>query len=77
MLQVGLLAYLVTGAATTSSYFDLTYQLMAVCVLLKTIWQRQQDSASTLEANNPSRLRMQGGAPSPALPGIVVARRLR
>lgn len=46
MLQVGLLAYLVTGAATTSSYFDLSYQIMAMCVLLKTIWLGQQATAS-------------------------------
>jgi probable O-glycosylation ligase (exosortase A-associated) len=37
MLQVSLLAYFVAGAATTSSYFDLSWQLMAMCVLLKLI----------------------------------------
>lgn len=34
MLQVGLLAFMTAGLATTSSYFDLSYQLMAMCGLL-------------------------------------------
>lgn len=34
MLQVSLLAFMTAGAATTSSYFDLSYQLMAMCTLL-------------------------------------------
>ena len=37
MLQVSLLAFAVAGLATTSSYFDLSYQLMAMCALLATI----------------------------------------
>ncbi|MEY2116024.1 MULTISPECIES: putative O-glycosylation ligase, exosortase A system-associated [Rhodanobacter] len=35
MLQISLLAFMVAGLATTSSYFDLSYQLMAMCALLK------------------------------------------
>ncbi|AGG90143.1 MULTISPECIES: putative O-glycosylation ligase, exosortase A system-associated [Rhodanobacter] len=35
MLQVSLLAFMTAGLATTSSYFDLSYQLMAMCALLK------------------------------------------
>lgn len=35
MLQVTLVAYMVAESAGTLSYFDLIYQLMAVCVLLK------------------------------------------
>lgn len=35
MFQVSLLAFMTAGLATTSSYFDLSYQLMALCVLLK------------------------------------------
>lgn len=77
MLQVALLAYLVTGAATTSSYFDLSYQLMAICTLLKIIWQRQQEVSSTRESGNPGHLQMRAGSRSSALPGVVVARRLR
>ena len=34
MLQVSLLAYMVGGAADTSSYFDIAYQMMAMCALL-------------------------------------------
>lgn len=34
MLQVSLLAFMTAGAASTSSYFDLSYQLMAMCTLL-------------------------------------------
>ena len=37
MLQVSLVAFMTAGLATTSSYFDLSYQLMAMCVLLPTI----------------------------------------
>lgn len=35
MFQVSLLAFITAGLATTSSYFDLSYQLMAMCALLK------------------------------------------
>ncbi len=35
MLQISVLAFMVAGLATTSSYFDLSYQLMAMCALLK------------------------------------------
>lgn len=34
MTQVGLLGFMTAGFATTLSYFDLTYQIMAMCVLL-------------------------------------------
>lgn len=34
MLQVALLAYMAAGAASAITYFDLTYQLMAMCALL-------------------------------------------
>lgn len=34
MLQVSLLAFMTAGAASTSSYFDFSYQLMAMCTLL-------------------------------------------
>lgn len=35
MLQVALVAYLAAGAFLPMTYFDLTYQLMALCVLLE------------------------------------------
>lgn len=37
MLQVSLLAFMTAGLATTSSYFDLSYQIMALCALLPVI----------------------------------------
>jgi probable O-glycosylation ligase (exosortase A-associated) len=40
MLQVSLLAFAVAGLATTSSYFDLSYQLMALCLILRLIAER-------------------------------------
>lgn len=40
MLQVSLLAFVVAGLATTSSYFDLSYQLMALCLILRLIAER-------------------------------------
>jgi len=43
MLQVSLLAFVVAGLATTSSYFDLTYQLMALCMLLRVIVERSDE----------------------------------
>lgn len=39
MLQVSLLAFMTAGLATTSTYFDLSYQIMAMCVLLKEIME--------------------------------------
>jgi probable O-glycosylation ligase (exosortase A-associated) len=37
MMQVSLLAFMTAGLATTSTYFDLSFQLMAMCVLLRSI----------------------------------------
>lgn len=34
MFQVSLLAYMTAGLATTSSYFDMSYQIMAMCAIL-------------------------------------------
>ncbi|MFC5582149.1 putative O-glycosylation ligase, exosortase A system-associated [Rhodanobacter terrae] len=34
MMQVSLVAFMIAGLATTSAYFDLSYQLMAICALL-------------------------------------------
>lgn len=47
MLQVSLLGFMVTGAATTSSYFDLTYQIMAMCVVLKVLAKAERERADT------------------------------
>jgi O-antigen ligase len=48
MLQVSLLAFVVAGLATTSSYFDLTYQLMALCVLLRLMVERSNEFLVTV-----------------------------
>ncbi|HJR14628.1 MAG TPA: putative O-glycosylation ligase, exosortase A system-associated [Rhodanobacteraceae bacterium] len=50
MLQVSLLAFMTAGLATTSTYFDLSYQIMAMCVLLKEILE-----ARTAESMVPGR----------------------
>ena len=41
MVQVSLLAFMTAGLATTSSYFDLSYQLMAICTLLPFIIENE------------------------------------
>lgn len=46
MLQVSLVAYMTAGLATTSSYFDLSYQLMAMCTLLAVIIGKQTTSSA-------------------------------
>lgn len=46
MLQVSLLAYMVGGAADTSSYFDIAYQMMAMCSLLNAIVSDSHAKAS-------------------------------
>ena len=44
MLQVGLVAFAVAGAALPMSYFDLSYQLMALTVLLAACCTRQLET---------------------------------
>ena len=46
MAQVSLLAFMTAGLATTSSYFDLSYQLIAICALLPFIIEN--DSAKSV-----------------------------
>lgn len=41
MVQVSMIAFMTAGLATTSSYFDLSYQLMAICALLPFIVENQ------------------------------------
>lgn len=45
MLQVSLLAFAFAGLATTSTYFDLSYQIMAMCALLRLIYATEQGRA--------------------------------
>lgn len=41
MMQVSLVAFMIAGLATTSAYFDLSYQLMAICALLPFIIEKK------------------------------------
>lgn len=41
MMQVSVVAFMIAGLATTSAYFDLSYQLMAICALLPFIIENQ------------------------------------
>jgi hypothetical protein len=52
MLQISLLGYMVAGAAKANAYFDLSYQLMAMCVLLKAIVEQGVAQASTARGIN-------------------------
>ncbi len=45
MLQVSLVAFMTAGLATTSSYFDLSYQLMAMCTLLAVMIARRGEES--------------------------------
>jgi probable O-glycosylation ligase (exosortase A-associated) len=45
MFQVSLLAYITAGLATTSTYFDMTYQLMAMCAILHALANTRSTAA--------------------------------
>lgn len=47
MVQVSLIAFMTAGLATTSSYFDLSYQLIAICALLPFIIEDQSMKSTT------------------------------
>jgi probable O-glycosylation ligase (exosortase A-associated) len=49
MLQVSLVAFAVAGAALPMSYFDLSYQLMALTLLLLVYCTRQLESGATVD----------------------------
>lgn len=67
MLQVSLLGFMVAGAATTSSYFDLTYQIMAMCVILKVLAKEAGEEAgmraNSMPVSSGSRQRPRWGVP--------------
>lgn len=65
MLQISLLAFAFAGLATTSSYFDLSYQLMALSALLKLVFVTEQE---TVEAKSRQTERFDATGP-----GRVVA----
>lgn len=62
MLQVSLLAFMTAGLASTSSYFDLSYQLMAVCALLKQITQADPKREELSEAGHRQNRRLRSNA---------------
>ena len=47
MFQVSLLAYMTAGLATTSSYFDMCYQIMAMCAILYGLMTAASDQPVT------------------------------
>jgi len=49
MLQVSVVAYAIAGAFLPMTYFDLTYQLLAVCALLEGYIQRQPEGEAIAE----------------------------
>lgn len=53
MLQVTLVAYMVAEAAGTLSYFDLVYQIMAICVLLRQLVVELRAEAVAHERSGP------------------------
>jgi probable O-glycosylation ligase (exosortase A-associated) len=60
MLQVSLIAFMTAGLATTSSYFDLSYQLMAMCSLLVIITANQKATAMTDREAVPTLSKVRG-----------------
>lgn len=61
MFQVSLLAYITAGLATTSSYFDMTYQLMAMCVILYGLLSARTAASAAHRATDPSLARLPAG----------------
>jgi len=60
MLQVSLIAFMTAGLATTSSYFDLSYQLMAMCSLLVVITANERVKAMGRNESESAPLRVRG-----------------
>ena len=54
MLQVSLAAFLVAGSVSTSSYFDLSWQLMAMCALLPVIVSDQLAKRASYQGAPPT-----------------------
>lgn len=69
MLQVSLLAFMSAGLATTSTYFDLSYQLMAMCTLLPLIIAAKAAPTGRAASSIPR-------ATSVAMPALVERRSL-
>ncbi|NII11160.1 putative O-glycosylation ligase, exosortase A system-associated [Oleiagrimonas sp. C23AA] len=54
MFQVCLLAYMTAGLATTSSYFDMTYQIMAMCAVLSALVNAEATASTPHQAQTVS-----------------------
>lgn len=61
MFQVTLLAYMIAGLATTSSYFDMTYQIMGMCAILHTLLKANTAKTLASPASDPSSARLASG----------------
>jgi hypothetical protein len=48
MLETSLLAYLVSGAFLSMSYFDLFYHIVAISIILKKLFLSQEQEMSNL-----------------------------
>jgi len=60
MLQVSLLAFVVAGSAETLSYFDLSFQMMAMCALLNGVLAAKRSVPQGSDAASPALLRTPG-----------------
>jgi probable O-glycosylation ligase (exosortase A-associated) len=61
MFQVSLLAYMTAGLATTSSYFDMTYQIMAMCAILYGLVTARTTTSVVQRRIRPSLARLPAG----------------
>jgi len=61
MFQVSLLAYMTAGLATTSSYFDMSYQIMAMCAILYGVVIAKTAATAAHRAVDPSLPRLPAG----------------
>lgn len=71
MLQVSLLAFMTAGLATTSTYFDLSFQMMAMCILLKLIVANRQEEAAVAEKTVSVRVAAASGTRLIEPPGSI------
>ncbi|HUW53242.1 MAG TPA: putative O-glycosylation ligase, exosortase A system-associated [Rhodanobacter sp.] len=61
MFQVSLLAYMTAGLATTSSYFDMSYQIMAMCAILHELATASTTVSGAYRTTGPSLARLSAG----------------
>jgi probable O-glycosylation ligase (exosortase A-associated) len=61
MFQASLLAYIAAGFATTSSYFDMSYQIMAMCAILYGLVVARSAASEAHRTAGPSTTRLPAG----------------